>query len=250
MHAMILAAGRGERMRPLTDTLPKPLLPAGGAPLIVWHLRRLRAAGICDVVINHAWLGQRIVDALGDGKQWGLRIRYSAEGSQALETAGGIARALPLLGDEPFLLLNGDVWCDWAPESAQAMAAGLDGASSQAWLLLVDNPRHHPQGDFVLDAANRLSPRLADTTRSQPAALTYAGIGVFHPALFNGLSGQEPAPLAPLLRQAMQHQGILGSHYSGAWTDVGTPERLAELDMTLRQNCANTSPPDTTCPPR
>lgn len=231
MRAMILAAGRGERMRPLTDTLPKPMLSVGGQPLIVWHLRALANAGIRDVVINHAWLGQRLVDALGDGSRWGLSIQYSAEGERGLETAGGIARALPLLGRDPFLVLNGDVWCDWQPAAAAAIAARLDGDSQQAWLLLVSNPAHHPEGDFIRDENGVLRPRGTDK-----GALTYAGIGVFHPALFAGVSGDVAAPLAPLLRHAMGSQRITGSHHTGRWTDVGTPERLSELDEYLTQN--------------
>ncbi|MGO3743216.1 N-acetylmuramate alpha-1-phosphate uridylyltransferase MurU [Kerstersia sp.] len=234
MRAMILAAGRGERMRPLTDTLPKPMLAAGGQPLIAWHLQALAGAGIRDVVINHAWLGQRIVDALGDGSRWGVRIQYSAEGEPALETAGGIARALPLLGGDPFLVLNGDVWCDWRPGAAATIAAELDGTLRQAWLLLVTNPAHHPEGDFILNEQGLLRPRGTDN-----GALTYAGIGVFHPALFAGVSGDHPAPLAPLLRQAMASQSVLGSRHSGQWTDVGTPQRLTELDQYLQQNRTN-----------
>ncbi|CAK7020447.1 N-acetylmuramate alpha-1-phosphate uridylyltransferase MurU [Kerstersia gyiorum] len=234
MRAMILAAGRGERMRPLTDTLPKPMLAAGGLPLIVWHLQALARAGFKDVVINHAWLGQRLVDALGDGSRWGLTIHYSAEGERGLETAGGIARALPLLGNEPFLVMNGDVWCDWRPEAARAIAAGLDGAARQAWLLLVSNPEHHPNGDFLLAENGLLSPR-----GDRPGALTYAGIGVFHPALFDAVSGSLPSPLAPLLRQAMARHSITGEHHEGRWTDVGTPQRLSELDEYLKQNRTN-----------
>ncbi|OXC88245.1 mannose-1-phosphate guanylyltransferase [Achromobacter sp. KAs 3-5] len=174
MRAMILAAGRGERMRPLTDRLPKPMLPVGGKPLIVWHLARLAAAGIRDIVINHAWLGHEIERALGDGAAYGVRISYSAEAT-ALETAGGIAQALPLLGDDPFLVVNGDIWCDWNPADAHH-AAGLV-TQGGAWLLLVDNPAHHPAGDFVLTAEGRV------LAQGEPR-LTFAGVGVYHPSLF------------------------------------------------------------------
>jgi len=224
MRAMILAAGRGERMRPLTDRTPKPLLPAGGKPLIVWHVERLVAAGLRDIVVNHAWLGEQIEAALGDGARYGARIRYSPE-HPALETAGGIARALPLLGDGPFLTINGDIWCDWDPGAARAAAARLDGGQCRAWLLLVDNPEHHPQGDFGLDRDGRLT--LAGQDR-----LTFAGIGIYRAGFFAGLPAG-PAPLAPLLRAAIARGDILGEHYRGAWTDVGTPQRLARLDAEL-----------------
>lgn len=223
MRAMILAAGRGERMRPLTDRLPKPLLPAGGQPLIVWHLRRLAAAGIRDIVINHAWLGHEIEQALGDGSDHGVRIRYSPE-QTALETAGGIVQALPLLGDAPFLVVNGDVWCDWQPDAAHALAADLKPDS--AWLLLVNNPQHHPDGDFVLEPDGRVHD--GDGPR-----LTFSGIGVYHPGLFAGLARGTAARMAPLLRQAMARNAVRGARHTGRWTDVGTPERLAELDAEL-----------------
>ena len=156
MRAMILAAGRGERMRPLTDTCPKPLLPVGGRPLIAWHLESLARAGITDILVNHAWLGERIEAALGDGRAYGVRLRYSAE-SPALETAGGIARALPFFQDRPFLVLNGDVWCDWDPARAPRLAAAWP-ADRLAHLVLVDNPAHHPAGDFTLRADNLVEP--------------------------------------------------------------------------------------------
>lgn len=240
LKAMILAAGRGERMRPLTDTCPKPLLEAGGKPLIIWHLERLAAAGIREVVINHAHLGHLIEQRLGNGREWGLTLAYSAEPPGALETAGGIARALPLLGDAPFLVVNGDVYCDWDVARAPALAARLAAASSSdttlagelAHLVLVPNPHHHPEGDFVLDTASqkvRASPRAPGEQ-----ALTYAGIGLYHPALFAGLDGQAPAKLAPLLRAAMAEGRISGEQHAGRWEDVGTPERLAALDAELR----------------
>lgn len=223
MQAMILAAGRGERMRPLTDRLPKPLLTVGGKPLIVWHLERLAAAGIRQIVINHAWLGHEIERALGDGGAFGVQIRYSAEGT-ALETAGGIAQALALLGDAPFLVVNGDVWCDWDPALAPSLAANVpDGGVG---LLMVDNPVQHPTGDF------RLSPDGVLHADGEPR-LTYAGIGVYHPSLFADVQRGTAAPLAPLLRQAMAKNLARGARHDGRWVDVGTPQRLADLDAEL-----------------
>ncbi len=223
---MILAAGRGERMRPLTDRCPKPLLEVGGRPLIAWHLRRLAAAGIRDVVINHAWLGDRIEAALGDGATYGLRIRYSAE-TEALETAGGIAKALPLLGDDPFVVVNGDVWCDWDPARARSIASQLDALGWLCWCVLVANPGHNPRGDFAL-RDGRL--RAGDDAQR----LTFAGIGVYRPELFAAVPPGGRAPLAPLLRDAAV-RGLAGAErHSGRWVDVGTPERLAELDAQLR----------------
>lgn len=223
MRAMILAAGRGERMRPLTDRLPKPLLSVGGKPLIVWHLQRLAAAGIRDIVINHAWLGHEIERALGDGREYGVWIRYSAEAA-ALETAGGIAQALPLLGGAPFLVINGDVWCDWDPALAFGLARDLP--EGGAWLLLVDNPAQHPAGDFHLAADGRVH------AQGEPR-LTFAGIGVYHPSLFADVVRGTAAPLAPLLRQAMARDLARGARHAGRWTDVGTPQRLAGLDAEL-----------------
>lgn len=232
MHAMILAAGRGTRMRPLTDHTPKPLLAVGGKPLIVWHIERLVAAGYKQIVINHAWLGAQIEMALGDGQRFGATISYSAE-QDALETAGGIAQALPLLGSDPFMVINGDVWCDWDAKEANNIAARLKRSKKEAWLLLVDNPSHHTQGDFHLDDEGLVhveaSPHAASGTR-----LTFAGIGIYHPSLFYGLTAGEPAPLAPLLRTAISAHDVLGSHHRGEWIDVGTPERLRQLDQQLR----------------
>ena len=221
MKAMILAAGRGERMRPLTDTCPKPLLAAGGKPLIAWHIERLAAAGIVELVINHAHLGQMIEDTLGDGSAFGVRIRYSPEGS-ALETAGGIARALPLLGDAPFLVVNGDVFCD-------ADFAGLRRAAEElnpvrcAHLLLVANPEHNPGGDFGLTPDGLVH-------EGEGERLTFSGLGAYHPALFAGLSPDAPAKLAPLLRAAMARNRVSGARLLGRWVDVGTPERLAWIN--------------------
>lgn len=227
MRAMILAAGRGERMRPLTDTCPKPLLPVGGVSLIGWHLRRLAAAGLTDVVVNHAWLGERLEAALGDGRDWGVRIRWSPE-REALETAGGIARALPLLGDAPFLVINGDIWCDWDVGRARTIAVRLDATGVLASCVLVDNPSHHPRGDFVLDGG-----WLRNPTHDDEPALTFSGIGVYRPALFASVARGERAPLAPLLRAAAASGRASAERHAGRWTDVGTPQRLAELDAEL-----------------
>jgi MurNAc alpha-1-phosphate uridylyltransferase len=218
---MILAAGRGERMRPLTDHTPKPLLEVAGKPLIVWHIERLAAAGIAELVINHAHLGTQIERALGDGGQWGVRIRYSAEGEgRALETGGGIFRALPLLGEAPFLAVNADVWCD-IDYGALILEQGL-----RAFLVLVDNPEHHRAGDFHLDAAGRVH------AEGEPR-LTFSGVGVYSPALFQAC---QPGafPLAPLLRRAMAEGRVGGRRHAGRWVDVGTPERLLTLDKQLR----------------
>lgn len=227
---MILAAGRGERMRPLTDTLPKPLLQVGGKPLIVWHIERLAQAGIRRIVINHAWLGHKFPEILGDGSQFGVQIFYSSEGPGGLETAGGIANALPLLGEEPFLVINGDIWCDWDPAHTQTQLNLLQQQHKSAWLLLVDNPTHHPEGDFYLQSDGLV---LTDTASTALPKLTFAGIGIYHPRLFEDIGQQTFAKLAPLLRAAMQAQQVLGSHYQGKWTDVGTPERLTLLDQQL-----------------
>lgn len=228
MKAMILAAGRGERMRPLTDHTPKPLLEVGGKPLIVWHIERLVAAGFPDIVVNCAWLGERLQSALGDGRRYGARLQWSPE-ETALETAGGIARALPALGPDPFLVVNGDVWCDWDFRLAFDSAAALSAARAQAWLLLVDNPAHNEKGDFSLDPDGRvvLNP-------APPQALTFSGIGVYSPLLFRGLSGNEPAPLGPLLRDALRGGSVIGARHAGQWMDIGTPERLQHLDTLLR----------------
>jgi len=226
MRAMILAAGRGERMRPLTDTLPKPLIPVAGKPLIQWHIEKLAAAGITEIVINHAWLGTLLEQSLGKGHQWGVEIQYSAE-RVALETAGGIATALPLLGSEPFLVMNGDVWCDWDPAHAFDIAATLRQSTQQAWLLLVPNPEHHPSGDFGL-SPNGLVTDVATFKH------TFSGIGVYAPSLFAQTLAGQAAKLAPLLREAIARQSVTGQLYTGSWIDVGTPERLNTLEWTLR----------------
>jgi MurNAc alpha-1-phosphate uridylyltransferase len=218
---MILAAGRGERMRPLTDTMPKPLLAVAGKPLIVWHIERLAAAGFRELVINHAYLGQQIEDALGNGEHWGVSITYSAEGT-ALETAGGIAKALPLLGDQPFVVVNGDVYTDY---DFSRLLAGL-ATGGLGHLVLVDNPPQHPQGDFgFMDG---------EITVEATVKLTFSGIGLYHPALFAKVPHDCPAKLAPILKDAIHAGKLTAEHYQGVWHDIGTPERLAQLDQQLR----------------
>lgn len=224
MKAMILAAGRGERMRPLTDRTPKPLLQVGGKPLIAWHLERLAAAGFREVVINHAHLGAQIEATLGDGSQFGLRIAYSPEPPGALETAGGIAQALPLLGAAPFLVVNGDTFSDWDVAQAPRIAAALD--EDLAHLVLVPNPEHHPHGDFALNEGR--------VSAAGAAKLTFSGTGIYRPGLFNAIVSGSRAKLAPLLIEAMNAQRVTGSRHDGRWTDVGTPQRLAVLDAELR----------------
>lgn len=217
MKAMILAAGRGERMRPLTDLLPKPLLAAGGKPLIVHHIEKLKAAGVTTLVINHAWLGHKLVAALGDGSALGVSIHWSAEES-ALETAGGIVQVLPLLGSEPFLVINGDTWLDLDYRALVSQPLGED----LAHLWLVPNPPQHPQGDFSLQAG-----RVLDTP-----ALTFSGVGLYHPAAFAGLPCGA-RKLAPLLRDWMAQGRVGGSLLAGEWRDIGTVDRLRELDEQL-----------------
>lgn len=221
MKAMILAAGKGERLRPLTLHTPKPLVPVAGVPLIEYHLRALAAAGITEVVINHAWLGQQIEDHLGDGARFGVHIRYSAE-NEPLETGGGIFRALPLLGSEPFVLVNGDIWTDYRFTALPASLAGL------AHLVLVDNPAHHPEGDFVLQHG-----QVFGSSPGLPS-LTYSGLAVLNPQLFAGCV-EGAFKLAPLLRQAMDAGQVSGEHYQGHWVDVGTHERLAEVEQLLAE---------------
>jgi MurNAc alpha-1-phosphate uridylyltransferase len=215
---MILAAGLGTRMAPLTDALPKALLAAGGKPLLQYHLEALARAGIREVVINHSRFGAQIEAAFGSGAALGVRIRYSAEGKQPLETAGGIRRALPLLGQGPFLVVNADTWTDL---DFGALARRIPRA---AHIVLVPNPAHHAAGDFGLEG-----PVVTESARRR---LTYAGIGVFQPGLFAGL-GDGVTPLAPLLREAIRRGEVTGEEFTGRWFDVGTPGRLAELDRML-----------------
>ncbi|SHI24866.1 N-acetylmuramate alpha-1-phosphate uridylyltransferase MurU [Ferrimonas marina] len=219
MKAMILAAGRGERMRPLTDHTPKPLLPVAGKPLIQYHLEALARAGVSEVVINHAWLGAQLPATLGDGARWGLKLHYSDEQGQALETGGGIQRALPLLGSEPFLVINGDIHCPYPWDALPALASG-----DLAHLLLVANPEHNPDGDFALQGGRVAS--------EGPGKLTFAGAGVYHPALFADC-GPGHFALAPLLRAAMAQQKVSGEKITVPWCDVGTPARLEALESRL-----------------
>ena len=219
MKAFILAAGRGERMRPLTDRTPKPLLPVGGKPLVAWHLERLAAAGFTEVVINHAHLGEKIEAALGDGSQWGLKIRYSPEPPGALETAGGIANALPLLGDQPFLLVNGDVYCD-------INFGHFSGSTVSAHLVMVANPAHNAAGDFSLDGERII-------LASSEETLTYAGIAIFSPSFFADVPRGSVMKLYPLLAAAIAAGTLTGERFTGRWVDVGTPQRLAQLDAEL-----------------
>jgi len=231
--AMILAAGLGERMRPLTDHTPKPLLEVGGKPLIVWQIERLRAAGFTQLVINHAHLGQQIVARLGDGAALGVSIHYSDEG-RPLETAGGIAKALPLLGDGPFVVTNGDVYTDFDYGRLRPVLDQMAVQAGQAaHLVLVDNPPHHPQGDFCLQGG-----RVASLPPGSPELLTFSGVGCYRPELFARIVPGDSAKLAPLLRAAMAHGGVSGEHHAGRWEDVGTPERLALLDNELRMRNA------------
>jgi N-acetyl-alpha-D-muramate 1-phosphate uridylyltransferase len=220
---MVLAAGRGERMRPVTDTLPKPLVPVAGKPLIGYHLDRLAKAGFRDVVINLSWLAERIRAALGDGRDYGVSISYSEEGPVALETGGGIFKALPLLGPEPFLVVNGDTWTD----IDYGHLALDDGANGH--LVLVTNPTHNPRGDFGLEGdvvVNREVDRF-----------TYSGVGVYRPEFFAGCSPGR-FPMLPLLKRAIAARTLRGELHRGEWCDVGTPERLAVLDADVRAQLA------------
>ncbi|MDH2918960.1 MAG: nucleotidyltransferase family protein [Sideroxydans sp.] len=257
MRAMILAAGRGERMRPLTDHTPKPLLQVGGKPLIVWHIERLVATGITELVINHAHLGAQIEAALGDGKQFGAHIQYSRE-TAALETAGGIANALPLLLPSPigrgiegegaiFAVVNGDVFCDYDFAQLPALADQMQANNDLAHLVLVNNPPQHPHGDFALLGRRMMLPTppnlpLSGEARTSPLtrgaggvkSLTFSGIGLYHASIFADIAAGTKAPLAPLLREQIAIGKVSGAHHQGVWVDVGTPQRLTELDAQLR----------------
>lgn len=224
MKAMILAAGVGERMRPLTDHTPKPLLRVAGIPLIDYHLRRLVAAGVADVVINVSHLATRVMDYCGDGTAWGVRVTYSQEDTP-LETAGGVIKALPLLGDAPFVIVNGDIWSDFPFERLTAYTFRPE---ELAHLVMVDNPPQHPAGDFHLDENGWIRMLAADT-----AGCTYAGVGIYTTAFFAGLAPGK-MPLRPLLDAAIKQGALGGERYSGQWQDVGTPERLRQLDATVR----------------
>ena len=225
MKAMILAAGLGNRMRPLTLHTPKPLLEVGGKPLIVWHIEKLKQIGVTEIVINTAWLGEKLANALGDGSQFGVTILWSHEG-EGLETAGGIINALPLLGNEPFILINGDVWTTFDFSSLLSVELG----DQQAHLVFVENPPQHLKGDFILDDG------LASTFEQEQhcKALTYSGIAVLHPKMFLGLENGK-RPLAPMLKQAMQQQLVSAEKMNAVWVDVGTPERLQQLDQQIQQ---------------
>jgi MurNAc alpha-1-phosphate uridylyltransferase len=244
VRALIFAAGRGTRMRPLTDATPKPLLIAGGKRLIEWQLEALARAGVREVVINTSHLAEQFLDALEDGSRFGVAIRYSHEGPEPLETGGGILHALPLLGDAPFVAVNGDIWCDFDLSRLPREPAGL------AHLVLVDNPPHHPQGDFVLDsdgmvlAPGAMPPSPSLDPHAERVSRTFAGIGVYRRELFDdwrtaigAAAGADQSPprfrLVPLLIRAMGAGAISGERHRGRWTDVGTPERLAELDRGL-----------------
>jgi MurNAc alpha-1-phosphate uridylyltransferase len=219
MKAMVLAAGRGERMRPITDKLPKPLVPVAGKPLIVYHLERLAAAGVRDVVVNLSWLGERIRAALGDGGEYGLSISYSEEGPVPLETGGGIFKALPLLGPGPFLVVNGDTWSD-IDYSHLALEDGANGR-----IVLVPNPTHNLRGDFGVEG---------DFVVDRPTdRFTYSGVGVYRPEFFDGCSPGR-FPMLPLLKRAIAARVLRGELHGGEWCDVGTPERLAALDAEVR----------------
>ncbi|MDP9108248.1 MAG: nucleotidyltransferase family protein [Pseudomonadota bacterium] len=235
MKAMILAAGRGERMRPLTDNCPKPLLQVRGRPLIVWHILNLVRAGIVEIVINHAHLGALIESSLGDGSQFGAQIHYSREGT-ALETAGGIANALPLLGDEPFVVVNGDIWCphfDFEQVKTALVDADMWGnpypeqQRDIGWLYLVNNPPHVPDGDFGLTTFS--------INNDGMPKFTFSGIAVYRPAMFADIVPGAPAKLAPILRAHAARGQLGGDLFRGEWVDVGTPERLALLNRPLSE---------------
>jgi len=223
LKAMLLAAGRGERMRPLTDRIPKPLLPVGGKPLIVWHIENLVRAGIRELVINHAHLGIQIEETLGDGCRFGAQISYSREG-RALETAGGIAQALPLLGSEPFAVINSDIFCDYDFTHLIEHADTLRASGDDAHLVLIPNPAHHPDGDFGLQGR-----RVTD----EAPRFTFSGIGVYRPELFSDIARGTAAALAPLLRAGIAHSKVSGELHQGLWIDVGTPQRLHDLDRRI-----------------
>ncbi len=238
MNALIFAAGKGERMRPLTERTPKPLLLAGGKPLIAWHLEKLAAMGVGDVVINTAWLAEQFPQTLGDGSRWGLRLHYSYEGAEPLETGGGMLHALPLLGTAPFLAINGDIWTDCDFASLPREPTGL------AHLVLVNNPTQHPRGDFGVDGDGRLHPHPDSPHTDALRALTFAGIGTYRPEVLDdwrrlskkpadATNGPPRFSTIPVLRERMLLGQVSWQQHMGAWSDIGTPERLAQLDAAL-----------------
>jgi MurNAc alpha-1-phosphate uridylyltransferase len=234
MRAMILAAGRGERMRPLTDHTPKPLLEVSGKPLIVWHIENLARAGFRDLVINTAWLGKHLEAALGDGRDFGVRLHWSREEGEPLETAGGIVKALPLLGEAPFLVVNGDIWLRYDFTRLRTMLAPTLFAPTLrlAHLVLVGNPEHNRRGDFALQGRMFEGMECTVLNEGNPR-FTFSGLSVLHPLLFAGLPPGRRA-LAPLLRAAISAGKVTGEYFAGPWVDVGTPQRLAELDLQVR----------------
>ena len=219
MKAMILAAGRGERLRPLTDTTPKPLIKVAGKSLIEYHLHNLANAGITEIIINTAWLADKIHEELGDGSKYKVTIQYSDEG-EALETAGGIIKALPLLGNDPFLVVNGDIWCDYNFSKLPELTT-----KKQAHLILVENPEHNLKGDFSLQDG-----LIKNTTT--PSMYTFSGIGIYQKDFFSD-NKQAVAPLAPIIRNKCGKNLVTGEIYSGQWTDVGTVDRLREIEDQL-----------------
>lgn len=231
---MILAAGRGERLRPLTDQTPKPLLQIGGKALIEYHIENLVRSGINEIVINLSYLGEKIRTALGEGDRWGSKILYSEEGEPALETGGGIFHALPLLGNSPFIVVNGDIWTDFPfSDLLEQLPKQLsEKPKVLAHLVLAKNPEHHPHGDFVLDEG-RVHGDVKRHGNGKGQSLTFTGVGVYDPALFSSCT-EERFPLAPLLRKAMDSGQVTGQSYNGMWMDIGTRQRLDELDAFLK----------------
>lgn len=225
MKAMILAAGKGERMRPLTDNTPKPLLKVGGKPLIYWHIGKLVKCGFKEIVINNAYLGEQIIDNLGDGSQFGIKIYHSSENNGALETAGGIRNALDYLGDNPFLLINGDVWTDWDFSNAydHKVVKGCH-------LIFVNNPSHNSKGDFELNG------NIVKLSKGEENTLIYSGLGVYSTEMFKGIAKGEYAKLKPLLDEYIIKGLVTGQKHVGKWVDVGTPNRLKELDDILNSH--------------
>lgn len=232
-QAMILAAGKGTRLRPLTLSTPKPLVEVGAQPLIVWHIKALQAVGITDITINASWLAEKLMATLGDGSQYGVTLHWSVEDDEPLETAGGIYQALATgqLKDEPFILVNSDVWStyDFAPLTEYQL-----GADQKAHLLLIDNPDHNNSGDFAINSGLASEQPIGDKDK-----YTFAGISVISPRLLDGLVTGQPAPLAPLLKQAMLKFQVTAEVITDDWIDVGTPERLAQVNDFLNHKGVN-----------